>query len=126
MNPFVREMHMSNGLLDDIEKYGEPITDVEEYLTLALSHEGEPGDFILAGSGVSHFDRRFIEAQMPQLAKWLRYYNIDVGVLRRTLELCGRDDLLLPKQDKTHRALDDALLHLEELRFVRAALGSAS
>ena len=32
-------------------------------------------------------------------------------------------DLLMPKQEKAHRALDDARLHLEELRHIKKALG---
>lgn len=122
LNDYVRDMHTRNGLLADVETYGEPIAEVEEYLELALSHHGKKHDFILAGSGVAHFDRRFLEAQMPEFTKWLKYYCIDVGVMRRVLCLCGREDLLIEKQEKNHRALDDALYHLEELRHIRAAL----
>lgn len=40
---------------------------------------GNKHDFILCGSGVSHFDRRFLAEHMPRLTKWFRYYSIDVG-----------------------------------------------
>jgi oligoribonuclease (3'-5' exoribonuclease) len=63
---------------------------------------------------------------MPRLTKWFRYYSIDVGVLRRSLELIGRTDALLSKQDKAHRALADARYHLEEMRHIKSVLGAAS
>jgi hypothetical protein len=56
----------------------------------------------------------------------VRYYSIDVGVLRRSLELIGRTDALLSKQDKAHRALADARYHLEEMRHIKSVLGAAS
>jgi oligoribonuclease (3'-5' exoribonuclease) len=31
---------------------------------------GNKHDFILCGSGVSHFDRRFLAEHMPRLTKW--------------------------------------------------------
>jgi oligoribonuclease (3'-5' exoribonuclease) len=59
---------------------------------------------------------------MPELESWLRYYSIDVGVLRRTLQIVGRTDLLLAAPGKGHRAMSDVLLHLDELRHLKAAL----
>lgn len=122
----VREMHAANGLAAAVKVPGLslPIDVVQADLIEVLKGIGKEHDFVLAGSGVSHFDRRFLNAYMPRLMKWFRYYNIDVGVMRRGLRLIGREDLLLPDSgDKTHRALEDALLHLEELRFMKEALG---
>jgi oligoribonuclease len=118
----VREMHTANGLWDALDT-GLPLLDVESECISFFQRHGEKHDFILAGSGVAHFDRRFLKAQMPRFEKWLRYYSIDVGVLRRSLELIGREDTLMPKQDKAHRALEDARLHLEEMRHIKKVLG---
>lgn len=120
----VREMHEKNGLALEVGK-GLSSVVVEAEAVALLSEYGKPHGFILCGSGVSHFDRRFLEQQMPKLNKWFRYYQIDVGILRRTLCLIGREDLLMPAKGKAHRALADAQLHLAELRFIRDSLMKA-
>ena len=119
----VRDMHAANGL-DQLIGDGISLEQAEEEAIAFLKPFEKKHDFVLAGSGVSHFDRRFLDESMPRFVKWFRYYNIDVGVLRRSMKLIGREDLLMPfsQQQKTHRALDDARLHLEEMRHLRRAL----
>jgi oligoribonuclease len=119
----VQEMHQANGLAA-LLPFGQPQIEVEAEWISELRRFGKKHDFVLAGSGVSHFDRRFIAHHMPRLLKWFRYYNIDVGVLRRSMRLIGREDLLMPfsQERKPHRALEDARLHLEEIRFIKKAL----
>jgi oligoribonuclease len=125
-NEVVREMHDKNGLWEAVADPDAPrLPYVELDAINELKALGGKHDFVLAGSGVSHFDRRFLAAQMPDFTKWFRYYSIDVGVLRRSLELIGRLDALLPKQEKAHRALEDARYHLEEMRHIKSVLGAA-
>lgn len=123
-DPVVIEMHTVNELIDDL-KYGVSTREVECEIINWIGIFGKPHDFILSGSGVGHFDRKFIDKYMSGFSKWLKYYPMDVGVLRRGLTLMGRTDLLMPKSQsdaKNHRALDDALLHLEEMRHIKIAL----
>jgi oligoribonuclease (3'-5' exoribonuclease) len=124
-DPVVQKMHDVNGLWAELSE-GEPLNWVEDDAIAFLQQFGGKHDFILCGSGVSHFDRRFLKSWMPRFEKWFRYYAIDVGVLRRSLELIGRSDALLPKQDKAHRALADARYHLEEMRHIKKVLGVGS
>lgn len=123
----VQEMHRINGLENDVADAWLSVEDLDLDLMLLLKGYGKKHDFVLAGSGVSHFDRRFLAEYLPTFLKYFRYYSIDVGVLRRTLKLAGRQDLLLPlsQENKTHRALDDARLHLEELRYIKQGLSDA-
>ena len=122
MNSFVREMHTGNNLLNDIESHGRALSDVEEEVVSLFKEYGRPHNYMLAGSGVSHFDHRFINAQMPILAKWLQYPSLDVGVIRRALGFSGRSDLdafgqtFATVNDKPHRGLDDVADHLNEFR----------
>lgn len=122
VSAYVRAMHEQSGLWKECE-LAPWAPDVETAMVAMLGAWGKPHDFILAGSGVSHFDRRFLEAQMPSFTKWLRYYSVDVGVLRRSLQLIGRGDLVPAINDrKPHRALDDIRLHIEEMRHYRRVL----
>jgi oligoribonuclease len=124
MASVVYEMHKANGLLGKLHSgdYLDTQT-VESQVITILSSYAKPHDFVLAGSGVAHFDRRFIAAQMPDLNRWFRYYSIDVGVMRRIIGLAGRDDLVPPLNEaKNHRAMDDIRLHLAEFRTYLALL----
>ena len=81
------------------------------------------GRTVLAGSGVSHFDCRFIRHYLPELEAFLRYWMIDIGVVRRMYELWVGELPTAVNEEKTHRALDDVYCHLEEARTFIALWG---
>lgn len=115
-DPYVQKMHKDNGLWEACAQLGRLLDEVDLEVANFLVSVGS-GPFALAGSGVAHFDRRFIAAQMPLLDKRLTYWSLDVGVVRRFLTSAGRPDLV-PEAgkgaNKPHRALDDIELHLIE------------
>jgi len=121
--PDVRKMHDVNGLWGECAASDTSLAQADHQVTTMLRTLGSRHDFVLAGSGVAHFDSRFIRAQMPAVSQWIRYYCIDVGVIRRTMYLLGRDDLVRPADGKTHRAMDDVLLHLSEMQHFKDKLG---
>jgi oligoribonuclease (3'-5' exoribonuclease) len=109
-----RELHTAVGVL--------ALAEVETALLGLLQPYGTE-HIPLAGSGVSHFDRQYIRRDFPRFDKRLTYWAYDVGVVRRTLRLAGIE---LPSGDqttKTHRALDDARQHAQEMRDYLALLG---
>lgn len=118
-NDVVREMHTTNGLLEDVLRASDaqrPHLTEQRLLSwldgLGLSH----GGLVLGGSGVGHFDRRFIRKFWPTLNGRLRYWVVDVGVLRRTYEMWVGPDPFRHNAGKTHRAIDDIRCHVEEAR----------
>ena len=117
----VQEMHEKNDLWADAIRSKVTVTEVDRIIDrwlAALTGEKPERQFILCGSGVGHFDSRFIRRQMPLFSGWLTYWTIDVGVVRRFLRLC---DIDVPhgEEGKKHRALDDALRHMDEGRLYR-------
>jgi oligoribonuclease len=124
MEPEVRDMHTVNGLIDDVTRNGVPMADVDrEVADLLRAHNGR-AHVPLAGSGVGHFDRRYIRAEMPQTDDRIAYWSYDIGVVRRFLKWW---DISVPEADaskdmKTHRALDDAYAALSATRAYRDAL----
>jgi oligoribonuclease len=133
MDHVVTRMHTVNGLLAEV--FREDPSGAEDYMTIdeadrivvewLASHGLRPHEVVIAGSGVGHFDRRFIAAQMPKLDKWLRYYVVDVGAIRRFIETTGRTDLLYERPtNKAHRAMDDIVDHLTECRHYAKAVQS--
>ena len=74
---------------------------------------------VLAGNSI-HQDRRFIRRYMPALEKRLHYRMVDVSTIK---ELARRwyPQIIAkqPAKRETHRALDDILESIDELRFYR-------
>ncbi len=123
LDQVVQEMHEANGLWEALfeRREGDVMWIVEHDLIEWLDWVWPPGNgrIALGGSGVSHFDRRFIALQMPRLAKRISYWSYDVGVVRRFGRLAGIPAPSVTSDSKTHRALEDIRLHIEEARYYR-------
>jgi oligoribonuclease (3'-5' exoribonuclease) len=125
-HPKVLEMHTANGLVADIEagRYVDHYNVEQNVLDVLFDADVESHHVMLAGSGVGHFDRRFVKAQLPLLEKHLYYPNLDIGVMRRFAKHTVGLSIPAFNDDKTHRALDDVRLHLEEARWWKETMGS--
>jgi oligoribonuclease len=121
-NQIVREMHEKNGLLPEVlvaRDALKPHKVAMELLDFLDEGGAKKGKLVLAGSGVGHFDRRFIDRYMPQLSQYLRYWCIDIGVIRRAHDMWVGTTVSVENDNKTHRAIDDAYCHLREARAFR-------
>lgn len=120
MDDRVRRMHTRSGLLAAIE--GSEVTlERAGELTLAFLREHvEEGGAPLCGNSIGT-DRRFLDAQLPAIDRYLHYRSVDVSTIK---ELTRRwyPDLFaqVPPKRETHRALDDIKESIEELRWYRA------
>jgi len=125
-NEFIKNMHTENGLLEELRIGNEnhpTAWEVNDGIVKWLkANECEPHKVMLAGSGVSHFDRRFIKQHLPNLDNFLAYPSLDIGVIRRFAELIV--ELTVPpfNDGKTHRGLEDIRCHLEEAKWFAAYL----
>lgn len=124
MDDYVTEMHTNSGLLDEIPRSDWTIGTADTDLSKWVYEHAGTDHVWAAGSGVAHFDLRFIRYRMPKLAKRLTYHTLDVGVLRRACQAWA-PQLVPPDPDKPHRAMDDILEHLEEGRYYRRLLAGA-
>ena len=123
MNDYVHEMHHSSGLLDEVRRSKISIEEAEaktlEFLDEHLEEKYRPP---LCGNSIGT-DRRFLDAQMNSLERRLHYRVVDVSSIK---ELAMRwnpeiDAKITPKME-THRALDDIIESIEELKFYRENL----
>lgn len=123
------DFHAINGLASDVATSTQTIGDVENALLAELERIAGPvsrGSLILAGSGVGHFDRKFIAKHMHRLDQLLHYRPIDVGSARELfLRTQGRLHTEVNNL-KTHRALDDVNCHLAEARAFAGMFAAAS
>ena len=116
MAPFVKEMHEKNGLLEKVQKSSISLKEAEKMmLDYVNSFNIEEKSSPICGNNVG-FDKNFIDAQMPDFAKFLHYRKIDVSSFK---EFAFRQfpevkDLIIKKG--SHRALGDIVESIEELK----------
>lgn len=119
----VLKMHKDNGLWDDVTRSQISIQHADLALSNDLAKRGvKDKKVMIAGSGVGHFDRKFIDAYMPLTSSMLAYAAFDTGCIRRALVMSGFQFEADQHKTKSHRAMDDIELHLYEWRRYREIL----
>jgi oligoribonuclease len=123
MDDHVRKMHTKSGLLPEIEASTLSLADGgAQVLAYVRSHVPEAGTAPLCGNSIG-VDRRFLDAQLPELDGYLHYRSIDVSSFK---ELCRRwyPDVYRkrPGKAETHRALADVRESIAELAYYREAM----
>ncbi|MEE3242392.1 MAG: oligoribonuclease [Candidatus Thermoplasmatota archaeon] len=120
MNDYVHEMHQRSGLLEKVVKSKITIEDAEKRTLDFIDEHIEPKYRPpLCGNSIGT-DRRFLDAQMGNLENRLHYRVVDVSSIKE-LVMRWKPELLgdMPAKLETHRALDDVIESIEELKFYR-------
>lgn len=122
MDEFVRDMHTTSGLLDELDG---GVT-LEEAQSLVLdyvrSFVPEPRKAPLGGNSVAT-DRGFLARDMPDLETHLHYRIIDVSSIKElSRRWYPRVYFNAPKKSGGHRALADIKESIAELRYYREAV----
>jgi oligoribonuclease len=122
MVPFVREMHTSSGLIDELAD-GTTLADAEaQVLAYIKEHCPDGSRPPLAGNSVGT-DRAFLARDMPALETFLHYRNVDVSSIKElSRHWYPRAYFNAPQKSGGHRALADIQESIEELRFYREAV----
>ncbi len=122
MNDFVRQMHTSSGLINEIP-HGIDIAEAERQILSYLATAGvQPSKSPLAGNSVS-VDRNFIARDMKQLAEFLHYRTIDVSTIKElSRRWYPRAYFAAPAKTGNHRALGDIQDSIAELAYYRKAV----
>ncbi|MGB7819383.1 MAG: oligoribonuclease [Ornithinibacter sp.] len=122
MGDFVRDMHTSSGLLDELaagttlqEAQGRVLDYVREWVP-------EGGKAPLGGNTVAT-DRAFLARDMPELESHLHYRIIDVSSIKElSRRWFPRTYYAAPAKAGGHRALADIRESIAELRYYREAV----
>jgi oligoribonuclease len=122
MTPFVREMHTSSGLLDQLDS-GVAMADAEQMvLDYIRKHCPDGSRPPLAGNTVAT-DRAFLARDMPTLEAFLHYRIVDVSSIKELARRWfSRAYFQSPPKRGNHRALADIQESIEELRYYREAV----
>ncbi|GAA2099247.1 oligoribonuclease [Microlunatus panaciterrae] len=122
MSDFVRNMHETSGLLDQLHA-GLTMADAEhkvmDYITQFIP---EPKKAPLAGNTIGT-DRAFLARDMPTLESHVHYRNVDVSSIKELARRWyPRVYYQSPAKSGNHRALADIQESIEELRYYRETL----
>ena len=112
--------HTASGLVDRIRTEGVDLEVAEKQTCEFLEKYIEKGTSPLCGNSI-HNDRVFLAKEMPKVLELLHYRIIDVSTIK---ELTKRWNPEIPKFEKkeSHRALDDIIESIEELKYYRSNL----
>ena len=119
MDEYVTHMHTRSGLLPEIQASTVTLADAgAAALDYVRGHVAE-GTAPVCGNSIG-VDRRFLDAQLPELDGYLHYRSIDVSTLK---ELCRRWAPEVyrkrPGKQEAHRALADIHESIAELAYYR-------
>ncbi len=122
MDDFVRTMHTSSGLLEELGS-GTTLADAEarvlEYVREQCEDDSRPP---LAGNSVAT-DRAYLARDMPGLDAFLHYRIVDVSSVKELAHRWyPRAYYNAPEKGGNHRALVDIQESIEELRYYREAV----
>lgn len=116
MEPFVREMHTRNGLLERVRKSDCSLRTAEKEVTALVLNHCEFGEGLLAGNSI-HTDRAFIARFMPGLDRALHYRMIDVSSVKLLTRAWYPNAAGRSKVDASHTVLSDLRASIAELAY---------
>lgn len=120
MDDWNQKHHGESGLIARVQASTLTIEDADQQTHDFIKKYVKHGAAPLCGNSVWQ-DRRFIDLEMPKTASCLYYRNIDVSSFKE----CARrwyPDFPHYKKANHHRALDDIVESIKELRYYREFL----
>jgi oligoribonuclease len=122
MDDFVRTMHTTSGLLDELAE-GITLAEAEQLaLDYIQQYVTEPRKAPMAGNSIAT-DRNFIARDMATLDSFLHYRMIDVSSVKElSRRWFPRAYFQAPAKHGGHRALADINESINELAYYRAAV----
>jgi oligoribonuclease len=126
MVPVVAEMHASSGLTEAIRASTTTIEEASKETIAFLADHVVKGEVPLCGNSIGT-DRRFLQEYLPEVESWFHYRNVDVSTVKELMRR-WRPEVLAsaPEKQSSHRAMEDVLASVAELRHYRAALFGTS
>ncbi|MFI7483063.1 oligoribonuclease [Kocuria sp. M1R5S2] len=125
MGDFVRAMHTSSKLLDELSSGLTMEQAQEQVLAYIEQWVPEPGKAPLGGNSVGT-DRTFLVRDMPDVVAHLHYRVIDVSTIKELARRWyPRAYFQAPPKTGNHRALGDIRDSIDELRYYRRTVFAA-
>jgi oligoribonuclease len=116
MEPFVKDMHTRNGLLDRVRKSDCSLRTAEKEASALLLQHCDYGEGILSGNSI-HTDRTFIARYMPGFDRALHYRMVDVSSVKIITRAWYPNAGGRSKVDASHTVLSDIRASIAELAY---------
>lgn len=118
MDDWNKTHHTKSGLWEQVLKSTTTESYAEQQTIEFLKQHSKPKSSPLCGNSVWQ-DRRFLMRYMPKLDEFLHYRILDVSTIKEVTTHWYPDQEKYSVKKGNHRALDDILESIEELRFYR-------
>lgn len=119
MDKWCTKVHTKSGLIEKVRNSNVTVEQAEQQVLGFLRDHCTEGTSPLGGNSV-WMDRVFMMRYMPRLAKFLHYRTIDVSTIKELAKVWyPKSPGLKFKKNNVHRALDDIIESIEELKYYR-------
>ena len=110
--------HTESGLMDKVRASKIGINEAENRTLDFVKQWVDRWEAPLCGNSI-WVDRLFLKREMPKLESYLHYRVVDVSTIKELVSRWHPEAKESPPKSKSHRALDDVLESIEELRWYR-------
>jgi oligoribonuclease len=121
MDDWNTKQHTSTGLVEKVRQSSITESEAELRTLDFLIKYVEPGYSPMCGNSICQ-DRRFLNLYMPKLEGFFHYRHLDVSTLKILAKNWAPDIASGFSKESNHRALDDIMGSIEELKYYREHL----
>lgn len=125
MEPFVRDMHTRNGLLERVRASETSLRSAEKEAMETVLQHCDCGEGILSGNSI-HTDRTFISRYLPGFDRVLHYRMVDVSSLKIVTRAWFPNAPGRSKVDSSHTVLSDLRASIGELAYYQQTFFKAT
>ena len=118
MDAWNQRNHTSSGLLQQVRDSDTAVEEAEATILQFVSDQVEPQSAPLCGNSIWQ-DRRFLCKHMPCLERYLHYRIVDVSSVKELAKIWHPRVEKQVRKRRSHRAMDDILESIGELRLYR-------
>ena len=118
IDPWSAKQHTESGLMDKVRASRIGINEAEAQTLDFVKQWVGRWEAPLCGNSI-WVDRLFLKREMPKLEAYLHYRVVDVSSIKELVSRWHPDAEDPPSKTKSHRALDDVLESIAELRWYR-------
>ena len=118
MDEWNTRTHTRSGLVARVRESGINERQAESETLEFLKQFVQPSQSPLCGNSVCQ-DRRFLFRYMPELEQFLHYRNLDVSSVNELVQRWRPELIGGFKKHNTHKAYDDIMESIEELKYYR-------
>jgi oligoribonuclease len=122
MDEWNTKHHGESGLIERVRESTVDEAQASAAVLEFLAKHTEKRKAPLAGNSI-HQDRRFLARYLPEVEAWLHYRNVDVSTIKELAQRWYPEQYAArPSKRGNHRAMDDLMESIDELRYYRKAV----